>query len=426
MQNRDFITYYGEYSLYHWLTMILKKEITLPDFQRYFVWDPKRTIHLMESFDRGMFVPPILIANFSGDNIDQAANYILDGQQRLSAILLTYLNVFPKEFERIIIKEPLPEEDSDINYVKKQALNWDFRQIQEIFQKNCNNDINNLRQEVKNSRLYHQSIDITLAKLYNDTNNNDIELYKRLNINTEFLKNKFLGYSYIKAIKPNPKLEKQLFANIFKNINTSAVKLRHNESRSALYWISTEKRKFFQPDFAENIKINKDKIDFTKYMALISDIYHLIELKGDSEQIYNEIAIGYARQRRFEEYIIKYVNSVIKDENSEIFGEFSKIFDNYQKDFERLETIINESHIKTNFLNTVSADLCLFGLFYWVLFKKRNLKLNDKIYPLFIKAEDNQRYTYNNKNLNRLGAIRERIKLSIKIYSKFLEKPNDN
>ena len=38
MENR---IYYGEYSLKHWIEMLLKKKITLPEYQRSYVWDEK-------------------------------------------------------------------------------------------------------------------------------------------------------------------------------------------------------------------------------------------------------------------------------------------------------------------------------------------------------------------------------------------------
>ena len=34
--------YYGEYTLKHWLDLMLKKNIVLPEYQRYFVWDENR------------------------------------------------------------------------------------------------------------------------------------------------------------------------------------------------------------------------------------------------------------------------------------------------------------------------------------------------------------------------------------------------
>ena len=38
-QNR---VYYGEYSLKHWIDLILSKNLVLPDYQRYFVWNEKK------------------------------------------------------------------------------------------------------------------------------------------------------------------------------------------------------------------------------------------------------------------------------------------------------------------------------------------------------------------------------------------------
>jgi len=47
--------YYGEYTLRHWLDLILKKNIVLPEYQRYFVWDENRVKTLIETFNRNQF-----------------------------------------------------------------------------------------------------------------------------------------------------------------------------------------------------------------------------------------------------------------------------------------------------------------------------------------------------------------------------------
>lgn len=39
MENR---VYYGEYSLAYWLELILNQKITLPAYQRHFVWDEEK------------------------------------------------------------------------------------------------------------------------------------------------------------------------------------------------------------------------------------------------------------------------------------------------------------------------------------------------------------------------------------------------
>lgn len=229
MVKKNFTTYYGEYSLKHWITMILNDEITLPDFQRYFVWDPKRIIKLMDTFDKGLFVPPILIAKFSGDNTNKSANYILDGQQRLSAILLAYLKLFPNKFE----KKEIAGNDNDSvdtdNDEDEIGYCWDFRKIQKIYKQKCNNNIQTLVTELYNTN-YYSVIDEQLIKSYNDTNKEDIDLFNRLKIDEDFLDNNFLGYSYIKSINQNSTEEKHAFANIFKNINSSSVKLNHDLS----------------------------------------------------------------------------------------------------------------------------------------------------------------------------------------------------
>lgn len=50
MENR---IYYGEYSLKHWIEMLLKKKITLPEYQRSYVWDEKAVKRFIKSLEDG-------------------------------------------------------------------------------------------------------------------------------------------------------------------------------------------------------------------------------------------------------------------------------------------------------------------------------------------------------------------------------------
>lgn len=43
-------TYYGEYSLKHWLPLMLSGDIVLPDCQRSFVWEGPDMKRLIKSF----------------------------------------------------------------------------------------------------------------------------------------------------------------------------------------------------------------------------------------------------------------------------------------------------------------------------------------------------------------------------------------
>lgn len=65
MDNR---VYYGQYSLKHWLDLILKKNILLPEYQRYFVWKEEKVKTLIDAFKGKQFVPPITIGAFKQNN----------------------------------------------------------------------------------------------------------------------------------------------------------------------------------------------------------------------------------------------------------------------------------------------------------------------------------------------------------------------
>lgn len=418
MENRKFVTYYGEYSLYHWIELILSEEIILPDFQRCFVWDPKRTIKLMESFDKGLFVPPIIIANFSGENNKKPVNYVLDGQQRLSAILLAFLNVFPNKFPSVE-KYAIDEYNENSQMVEEEySQNWDFNHIQDIFRNYCDREISKLKSKIQCNKMYCP-IDTNLTKKYKNINDSDIQLYAKLCIGKEFLKTRYLGYSYIKSIKPNSGAERLLFGEIFKNINTSSINLSNDESRSAMYWASGDKQEFFRPSFINNVKIGQYKIDFVRYMALLSNTNNLINKKCcDVDAIKNEIAIRYARSRRFEEYIIEYVYNVSKDTNSELFGKFSDTFSNYKEDFEKLKIYMAKK--PKHYQSYIEADLHLFGLFYWILFKKKSIRIDNTLNDKLLNISETEKSNSINKISNALGVIRNRIVQSINIYKQYV------
>lgn len=59
----DSRVYYGEYSLKHWINMILSKNIILPEYQRSFVWEEKDVMRLLSSIQNGQFVQPVTIDN---------------------------------------------------------------------------------------------------------------------------------------------------------------------------------------------------------------------------------------------------------------------------------------------------------------------------------------------------------------------------
>ena len=84
MKNRIF---YGEYTLKHWIKLMLTSNIELPDYQRLFVWKEEDVKNFINQVKDEQFVPTLTIGHYV-DGEGKRTNLILDGQQRLSSILL--------------------------------------------------------------------------------------------------------------------------------------------------------------------------------------------------------------------------------------------------------------------------------------------------------------------------------------------------
>lgn len=131
----NFKVYYGEYNLQHWIKLILKKDIELPSYQRNFVWTEDKVIKLMESLKSGLFVPPVVIGTYFENG--QERHYIIDGQQRLSAVLLAYLKKFPNKGFELNNDEQMADDNDDNDALsendnKVDIRNWKLTEIQKI------------------------------------------------------------------------------------------------------------------------------------------------------------------------------------------------------------------------------------------------------------------------------------------------------
>ena len=131
MDNR---VYYGEYSLEHWINLILKKNITLPPYQRYFVWNERKVETLIDTLRKRQFVPPVTIGAFKIGDTNQ--NLILDGQQRLTSILLAYIGIYPDEqtyktsIERFASESDEDEEEGE-DFQFDNILEWNINILTE-------------------------------------------------------------------------------------------------------------------------------------------------------------------------------------------------------------------------------------------------------------------------------------------------------
>ena len=67
-------TYYGEYSLMHWVNMMLNGDISLPDYQRSFVWHEKDIKRLLKSISDNQFIQPVTIALYPDVQTQKSKN----------------------------------------------------------------------------------------------------------------------------------------------------------------------------------------------------------------------------------------------------------------------------------------------------------------------------------------------------------------
>lgn len=88
----DITSYPSDYTLKGLYEMFCDGDVTIPDYQRGFVWSIKQSSLLIESFLIGLPVPPIFLY-IDEDN----KNLVIDGQQRLLSIVYFIKGYFGEE-----------------------------------------------------------------------------------------------------------------------------------------------------------------------------------------------------------------------------------------------------------------------------------------------------------------------------------------
>ncbi|GBU24267.1 hypothetical protein R83H12_00895 [Fibrobacteria bacterium R8-3-H12] len=435
--NDNFTIFYGEYSLRHWLDLILKKKIILPPYQRRYVWNNNQIKKFAESIEKS-FVPPIIIGRYKQNDKSDNADYIIDGQQRLTTLLLLYYGIFPavllnKKDEPNDEPEDEDDEESDGEF-DKPFSKWIIQDFQDEFQK----DFTEFREKM-------------LTMKNENDGQNKYEKYEENNFfgKSDLLEKYFLGFSYIHTNTEKPKEQKEFFGRLFEKINTGGKALSILESREALYHIG---------DYAEYLSLDwldkkskkngmltkggvgeKDDIDFCRILALLNDyVLHKENKKYVSDTYMKKLRENAANRKHFycyvagnysnklEEFIKNYVETVNKPSgNSKVLS----IFDS--KRFEELKAVvlqICENKPEKNYSSIIYADYDLFGAVYWILFegKDRNYiipRLPDIQKQLeadieYIKKDINaKKEPRENRSPNQLARLRRRIGDSIWFYA---------
>lgn len=391
MDNR---IYYGEYSLRHWIELILRKNVVLPEYQRFFVWNQKKVKTLIDTLRNKEFVPPVTIGAYKDGESTQ--NLILDGQQRLTSILLVHIGLFPDKgtYKNALERERFANDNDDIDEDEEEQLDnileWNFKQL---IEKGNNKS----------------------AILNNVTPGN----YQQfdLEIDDDFLENTFLGFSYLVPHTPDAKTQQKYYSSVFRNINIQGEALLPQESRESLYFLDRDLTQFFTPNLSVKLTVKglstETKADFVRYLSLLSHYYE------DGKA--NRVARGY--KPKMEKYYEEYIYAVISDEDSEKYGKFSEIFPDkkYEDRFVKLNEYLVALDIPKTFTSIIDLDMYIFGLIYITILKDETLdtsKADELKNDIERKIEEFKEDYYHKKAPNNLGNLRSRISDSIDIYEK--------
>ena len=382
--------YYGEYTLRHWINLILKKNIILPDYQRYFVWDQNKAKELIKAFKEKQFIPPVTIGSFKSEK--ESINLTLDGQQRLTSILLAYIGYFPN---KIINQKELKFMDENDNLIEDEGINnileWNFNELL----KN-----GSTKEEIKENLSYENYIKFDF------------------NVGKDFFDSNFLGFSYLVPLLANDKEQQKFYSKVFRSINIQGESLLALESRAALYYLDKDLEDYFIPNFIEKIYVNDSKVDFVRYLALLS------QYKKDKTA--DELGKKFAG--KMEKYYEEYIYFTVGEEDSNIFIKYSEVFKD-KKEYEKMYINLKESLKKLELLkkygSIIDVDITLFGLIYFIVFEKKEIdyskkesiikEINKEIEK--IKRED----TKHVKNPAAFKYLRYRVRRSIEIYERYIK-----
>ena len=382
--------YYGEYTLRHWINLILKKNIILPDYQRYFVWDQNKTKELIKAFKEKQFIPPVTIGSFKNEK--ESINLILDGQQRLTSILLAYIGIFPN---KISSQKQLKLMDENDNLIEDEGINnileWNFN---ELFKNGST------KEEIKENLSYENYIKFDF------------------NVDKDFFDNNFLGFSYLVPLLANDKEQQKFYSKVFRSINIQGESLLALESRAALYYLDKDLEDYFIPKFIEKIYVNDSKVDFVRYLALLS------QYKKDKTA--DELGKRFAG--KMEKYYEEYIYFTVGEEDSNIFIKYSELFKDkkeYKKMYINLKESLKELELFKKYSSIIDVDITLFGLIYFIVFEKKEIdyskkesiikEINKEIEK--IRRED----TKHVKNPAAFKYLRYRVKRSIEIYARYVK-----
>lgn len=390
--------YYGEYTLKYWVELLLKKNLELPPYQRSFVWTQDQVKGFINGIKSDGFIPPVTIGVCNINGVSH--NLILDGQQRLSSILLAYFGVYPKkdafinEANHTGLANGTAEEDEDEQDL--EYINWSLNMFASSgpFEQN-------VRNAITDQQYSHINYDIS----------------------DDFFESHYIPFSFIIPNISDEAEQHEFYSSVFRNINILGTPLNPIESRQSLYFLKSELKDFFDPECCRNFEIElvgkKQAYDFVRTMSILS------QYKKDGR--FNRLAQSY--KPKMEKYYEEYIYSVVNDKSVSLFAQFSNIFPNtdFAPRIANLNTALQQlNYNNLHFPSIIDADIYMFGLVYNTVIEGKNIdfarkdellaKLASEIAHL--KTDPSHR-----TSPSLLKYMRTRVEKSITIFNNYVVQP---
>lgn len=381
--------YYGEYSLKRWIDLLLSGNIVLPAYQRYFVWKENQVRRLLKSIKANQFLPAVTIAYCKNPGSNQMENMVLDGQQRLTSLLISYIGKFPNRKTPTIRKFADENDNVDNEVDDNKWTDWTFSEFQKL---GCEKQT--IVDEINNgyaAKYYDFSLDGIL-------------------LNDRFLSTHYIQFAYILPDSNIGEKERSKYlTNVFHSINKEGTKLTAIESRAALYYQGRDHRSELEPTFFKDVSVNSSPIDYVRFLALLSNYKKVGKART---------AVGYgnvsAREELYEEFVYAYVDDDLKD--SELF---EMDIDHYNENLSYLEHALDELSLKVRACRgIIELDYVYAGLVYYIMVEGKQYDISKwpeilvALTEAFDNASDDER-----RRPGALTFMRERLQRSIQIYS---------
>lgn len=394
--------FYGEYTLRHWMDLILKKNILLPDYQRHFVWTKDSVEKFLIQLKTGLFVPPVILGSFK--KIEGNDNIILDGQQRLTSVLLGYLGIYPKfdEFKEPVAPLYRDGAEDDLDEGGEEIIAWTYKEILDK------------KKILLDKDSIYKRIDLTKYE----------SLHVAATLGEDDLSKLYLGFSYIVPFTKEPVEQQRFYSTVFRNINQQGSGLNGQESRKALYYLDSDLVPLFDAKCYEKTKVIQDGkpmgYDFVRCLAFLSQYK-----KQNTE---SHIAVKCYRQEQLEQWYEDYINAVVEDTDSPRFGKFSTLIgkENIPQRMQNLSQYVDALGYAKQFGSIIEADLYNFGLIYYVVvcgYTLKEDKYEDLKAGIVAKYDEMKAVDAHRRSPGKVTYLRTRIKESITAYKDYVNIP---